>query len=881
MKTGKEATKIKHKRVKFVEERFSICDKNYYCKECIELAVSKGKEVPALKRTEAYVHNVMHYCHATIDYDPLRNEFNYTNVPKEYQHYLRNSRREKKRINVTIILDTLKDLKVSYSNELVVRDETQQSKQNIILRKETDCTDKNDADEETKEPLITTSNNFSVIEQKNASTCVQRNSQLCRASHSTVGGTQMSEENDESTIDIDDEPTNRVVYSKNQTKKKEKSRGIKVNEEETIEFERKWKEIMGNIHNNVTDVNYLLSEELIIENIAIIILMSSKRGDFFDGQQLGEKLNTLFAVETIIKSKIILQQLLKKKTKIFNEILVDIFSLSNEISRTITRCNDLVLFTMEFDRACSTVKKAFSFNYKKLQSRCEHGSICAEQETIDLINSNNTLFFGIAFDESSFFTNKVYVCTVRIATSTSIIERVLFLDTFTGRSGSDEITEYMEHELDELHLDMSKLVFITSDGDTKLMNDGKVIDSLKDYYRGVNPIFNVWFTAHRLALSFEVLESDPYLGKVFAFVQWMCSFQTRYSYDCYLKNKDNLSNILPKICSLSTTRWLFYGEQINSIYNQYTHIDHFLFSNKNLDIEIKNLLKIKVGDDKQYENYENYQTIFDHKFVIQLTLAKDLLEIANSLSVFMQGHYGLIGEHIHYINSLIEYLKSEEKLISKGKSTLNMFEDAKYNSEKKDMIKVIRRLRESLEKRFLSVGKSIDMRKKYNLRTKKQKGIVLKQLTDNNNIEQLLYIWYIPDNIVNHQTLDMNQLDFIKDEIDKLQMLLNNEEVINIVNEKIKKRSKDTGVIAKIQPDTRVTLMDMIEYICNGEFKQLSRVMYMIMSCFPTSVFPESIFSMISRCLHPNTKITTCLNKVQHRSSFSVYQKTLIPSVSN
>ena len=294
MKTGKEATKIKHKRVKFVEERFSICDKNYYCKECIELAVSKGKEVPALKRTEAYVHNVMHYCHATIDYDPLRNEFNYTNVPKEYQHYLRNSRREKKRINVTIILDTLKDLKVSYSNELVVRDETQQSKQNIILRKETDCTDKNDADEETKEPLITTSNNFSVIEQKNASTCVQRNSQLCRASHSTVGGTQMSEENDESTIDIDDEPTNRVVYSKNQTKKKEKSRGIKVNEEETIEFERKWKEIMGNIHNNVTDVNYLLSEELIIENIAIIILMSSKRGDFFDGQQLGEKLNTLF-----------------------------------------------------------------------------------------------------------------------------------------------------------------------------------------------------------------------------------------------------------------------------------------------------------------------------------------------------------------------------------------------------------------------------------------------------------------------------------------------------------------------------------------------------------------------------------------------------------
>lgn len=70
-------------------------------------------------------------------------------------------------------------------------------------------------------------------------------------------------------------------------------------------------------------------------------------------------MNTLFAVETIIKSKIILQQLLKKKTKIFNEILVDIFSLSNETSRTITRCNDLVLFTMEFDRACSTVKKPF------------------------------------------------------------------------------------------------------------------------------------------------------------------------------------------------------------------------------------------------------------------------------------------------------------------------------------------------------------------------------------------------------------------------------------------------------------------------------------------------------------------------------------------
>ena len=44
---------------------------------------------------------------------------------------------------------------------------------------------------------------------------------------------------------------------------------------------------------------------------------------------------------------------------------------------------------------------------------------------------------------------------------------------------------------------------------------------------------------------------------------------------------------------------------------------------------------------------------------------------------------------------------------------------------------------------------------------------------------------------------------------------------------------------------------------------------------FKLSVFLESIFSIISHCLHSNTNIHTCLNKVTHQLSFSFNERTI------
>ena len=50
-----------------------------------------------------------------------------------------------------------------------------------------------------------------------------------------------------------------------------------------------------------------------------------------------------------------------------------------------------------------------------------------------------------------------YMCIVRITIYDSIIERVLFINTFTWISNTDSINEFLTNEFDNLNLDKISL----------------------------------------------------------------------------------------------------------------------------------------------------------------------------------------------------------------------------------------------------------------------------------------------------------------------------------------------------------------------------------------------------------------------------------------
>ena len=56
-----------------------------------------------------------------------------------------------------------------------------------------------------------------------------------------------------------------------------------------------------------------------------------------------------------------------------------------------------------------------------------------------------------------FFTNKIYVCTVRITIYDSIIERILFINIFTWISNTNSINEFLTNEVYNLYLDKINL----------------------------------------------------------------------------------------------------------------------------------------------------------------------------------------------------------------------------------------------------------------------------------------------------------------------------------------------------------------------------------------------------------------------------------------
>ena len=63
-----------------------------------------------------------------------------------------------------------------------------------------------------------------------------------------------------------------------------------------------------------------------------------------------------------------------------------------------------------------------------------------------------------------------------------------------------------------------KLVYLTSDINTKLISDVLIIDKLKNYFNNVNIIQNLLCISHRLSLTFELLKDEQFLSDIFVFI---------------------------------------------------------------------------------------------------------------------------------------------------------------------------------------------------------------------------------------------------------------------------------------------------------------------------------------------------------------------------
>ena len=93
-----QQTKIKTFQIRY---RFIIESNNYYYKQC--LISQYNDKIHPLRRNKDYIHNVIHYCNTTINFNQKRNEFIYSNYPHDYEHFLKKSIKKKKKLQLNYL----------------------------------------------------------------------------------------------------------------------------------------------------------------------------------------------------------------------------------------------------------------------------------------------------------------------------------------------------------------------------------------------------------------------------------------------------------------------------------------------------------------------------------------------------------------------------------------------------------------------------------------------------------------------------------------------------------------------------------------------------------------------------------------------------------
>ena len=88
---------------------------------------------------------------------------------------------------------------------------------------------------------------------------------------------------------------------------------------------------MIHIHYDSKDINYLLSDNINIKHVSNIIFNLLKKCEYFNRQMFNEKVNKLFTIETVIMIKNYKKELLRKNTKLFNILILNIFYLMKQI----------------------------------------------------------------------------------------------------------------------------------------------------------------------------------------------------------------------------------------------------------------------------------------------------------------------------------------------------------------------------------------------------------------------------------------------------------------------------------------------------------------------------------------------------------------------
>ena len=84
-----------------------------------------------------------------------------------------------------------------------------------------------------------------------------------------------------------------------------------------------------------------------------------------------------------------------------------------------------------------------------------------------------------------------------------------------------------------------------------------------------------------------------------------------------------------------------------------------------------------------------------------------------------------------------------------------------------------------------------------------------------------MYLWYLPQQIIAGDPLNVDIQNSMADEIMKLRELLKSEVLIKQVKESVSKRNKENKTNIPFEPDSRITLLDMIKYIDKDNFKCL------------------------------------------------------------
>ena len=132
---------------------------------------------------------------------------------------------------------------------------------------------------------------------------------------------------------------------------------------------------MIHIHCDIKDIDYLLSNSIDIKHVSNIIFNLSKKCEYFNRQMFSEKSEWTLYYRNCNNDKELQKELLIKNTKLFNILILNIFSLFNETSRTIIRYNNLFIFTMEFIKVYSIIKESFSFNYCNIKDKYLQSSL--------------------------------------------------------------------------------------------------------------------------------------------------------------------------------------------------------------------------------------------------------------------------------------------------------------------------------------------------------------------------------------------------------------------------------------------------------------------------------------------------------------------------